>query len=202
MSTTSLAIFKQLFLKNLKDIKDIFTNITAFVEDKDKAIAEFLSIEYPELIWLIRVLHFKYDKQFSPHLHTQQQTVENIAKSITLTVDETGTLDYGQKNQNNLVFNTLETHLLAPQDTILQDSPTHDDIISLDGSNPNMDFIYQSASTFYDIAQQLASFSTNNDEINVVTPHYSCEDTTDDTTKNPEKRTRLLPNNNGTAQTT
>ena len=65
MSTNSLEIFKQLFLKNPKDIKNIFTNVTAFVEDKDRAIAEFLTVEYPELIWLIRVLHIEYDKQFS-----------------------------------------------------------------------------------------------------------------------------------------
>ena len=66
MVTNSLEIFKQLFLKHPKDIKDIFTNVTAFVEDKDRAIAAFLSVEYPELIWLIRVLHVEYDKQFSP----------------------------------------------------------------------------------------------------------------------------------------
>jgi len=96
MSTNLLAIFKQLFLKHLKDIKDIFTNITTFVEDKDRAIANFLSVEYPELIWLIRTLHIEYDKQFSTDIQTQQQAVENIARSITLNVNETGTLDYDQ----------------------------------------------------------------------------------------------------------
>src|SRR6266508_5725512 len=123
MSTNSLEIFKQLFLKNPKDIKNIFTNVTTFVEDKDRAIAEFLTVEYPELIWLIRVLHIEYDKQFSPNNCSNKQSVEHIARSITLTVDETGTLDYGQKEHNNLVFNTLETHLLIQQDAELHDTP-------------------------------------------------------------------------------
>ena len=113
MSTNSLAIFKQLFLKQPKDIKDIFTNVTAFVEDKDRAIADFLSVKYPELIWLIRVLHVEYEKHTSTNIHTQQHVVENITRSVTLTVDETGTLDYDQHDHNNLVFNTLETHLVA-----------------------------------------------------------------------------------------
>ncbi len=119
MSTNSLEIFKQLFLKNPKDIKNIFTNVTTFVEDKDKAIAEFLSVEYPELIWLIRTLHIEYDKQFSTDIHTQHRAVEHIARSITLNVDETGTIDYGQNDHNNLVLNTLETHLVPSKKAIL-----------------------------------------------------------------------------------
>ncbi len=71
MSTNSLAVFKQLFLKPPKDIKDIFSNASTFVEVKDRAIAEFLVVKYPELIWLIRVLHIEYDKQFLPNLHMQ-----------------------------------------------------------------------------------------------------------------------------------
>ena len=114
MSTNSLEIFKQLFLKNPTAIKDIFTHVSTFVEAKDKAIADFLAVEYPELIWLIRVLHIEYEKQFSPHLHLPQQTVEKIARSITLTVDETGTTDYGQIEHNNHVLSTLETHLRLP----------------------------------------------------------------------------------------
>ena len=113
MSTNSLAIFQQLFLKHPKDIKDIFTNVTSLVEDKDKAIADFLSVEYPELIWLIRVLQVEYEKQVFPAMHTQQQVVEFITRSITLTVNETGTLDYGQNDHNNIVFNTLEHHLVT-----------------------------------------------------------------------------------------
>jgi len=65
MSTISLDIFKQLFLKHPKDIKAIFTTVTAFVEDKDRAIADFLSVKYPELVWLIRILHIEYEKQSS-----------------------------------------------------------------------------------------------------------------------------------------
>src|SRR6266498_2987313 len=155
MSMNSLEIFKQLFLKNPNDIKNIFTNVKDLVEDKDRAIAAFLSVEYPELIWLIRILHSEYDKQFSPDVTSQQQTVENIARSITLTVDETGTLDYGQKDQNNFIYNTLETHLRTPHDEFLQDTPQHDDIISLEGSNPDMDLTYQNDPTCTDIAQQL-----------------------------------------------
>src|SRR6266498_5029953 len=101
MSTNSLAIFKQLFLKPPKDIKDIFTNVSAFVEDKDRAIADFLSVEYPELIWLICILHVEYNKQFSPELLMHQYVVKTIARSITLIVNETGTLDYGQNDHNN-----------------------------------------------------------------------------------------------------
>ncbi len=110
-------------MKNLTAIKNIFTQVSTFVETKDKAIADFLAVEYPELIWLIRVLHIEYEKQFSPHLHLPQQTVEKIARSITLTVDETGTTDYGQIDHNNHVLNTLETHLGSSQDVVLQDTP-------------------------------------------------------------------------------
>src|SRR6266498_4698803 len=141
MSTNLLAIYKQLFLKNPKDIKDIFINVTAFVEDKDRAIADFLSVEYPELIWLIRTLHIEYDKQYSPELITQQHIVENIARSITLMVDEIGTIDYGQKDHNNLVFNTLETHLINPQYNLLKDKQESDDIISIDDSTPDMNLV-------------------------------------------------------------
>ena len=119
MSTNSLEIFKQLFLKHPKDIKDIFKNVTSYVEAKDQAIAEFLAVKYPELIWLIRVLQEEYNKQTSSDILTQQQAVENIARSITLNVDETGTLDYSQNDHNNLVYNTLETHLVPTQLPIL-----------------------------------------------------------------------------------
>jgi len=50
MSSNSLAIFQQLFLKHPTDIKDIFSNASTFVEVKDRAIAEFLVVKYPELI--------------------------------------------------------------------------------------------------------------------------------------------------------
>ncbi len=155
MSTNSLAIFKQLFLKSSKDIKDMFSNISTFVENKDRAIADFLAVEYPELIWLIRVLHIEYDKQFSPDSLKQQQIIKTIARSITLTVDETGTLDYGQKDYNNLVFNTLETHLLKPQNNESNDQQECADIISLDGSIQDMDLVYQPSTTFDDIATSL-----------------------------------------------
>ncbi len=156
MANNSLTIFQQLFLKHPKEIKDVFANVTALVEDKDRAIADFLSVEYPELIWLIRVLHIEYEKQFSPTLHMPQQTVEKIARSITLTVDETGTTNYGQTEHNDHILNTLETHLSTPRNNCLQDTPQQDDIISLDGSNPDMDIVYQKNTSFNDIAQQIA----------------------------------------------
>src|SRR6266540_3742733 len=157
MSTNSLEIFKQLFLKHPKDIKDIFTNVSAFVEDQDRAIAVFLSVEYPELIWLIRTLQHAYEKQFSANLPHQQQEIEHIARSITLNVDETGTIDYGQHEHNNIVFNTLETHFVSSQPAVLNDSQEQDDIISLDGSTSEMEVVYQRNTTFTDIAQQIAT---------------------------------------------
>src|SRR6266498_1488795 len=163
MSTNSHAIFEQLFLKNPTAIKDIFTNVSTFVEAKDKAIADFLAVEYPELIWLIRVLHIEYDKQFSPHCLLPQQTVENIARSITLTVDEMGTTDYGQTEHNNHVLNTLKTHLRIPQDAILQDTSLNEDIISIDSSNSDMDIVYQNNTSFTNIAQHIASYNTSNE---------------------------------------
>ena len=69
--------------------------------------------------------------------------MELIACSITLNVDETGTLDYGQKDHNNLVLNTLEAHLVPLQHAILQTTPESDDIISLDDNNSEMDMMYQ-----------------------------------------------------------
>ena len=121
MSTNSLEIFKQFFLKHPKDIKDIFTNVTTFVEDQDRAIADFLSVEYPELIWLIRTLQHAYEKQFFTNIQNQQHDVEHIARSITLNVDETGTIDYGQNDHNNIVLNTLKTHLVTSQQAVLND---------------------------------------------------------------------------------
>jgi len=156
----SLEIFKQLFLIILKDI---FTHVTTFVEDKDKAIAEFLAVEYPELIWLIHILQVEYEKQFfsnspSPHV------VEKIARSITLTVDETGILDYGQKDHNNIVLNTLETHLVSSQyDMLHQDHDQDEDVISLDGSNTDMDVVYQKNTTFQDNVSQLTPLTTSMD---------------------------------------
>src|SRR6266498_3819703 len=175
MSTNLLAIFKQLFLKHLKDIKDIFTNVTTFVEDKDRAIAEFLSVEYPELIWLVRTLHIEYDKQYSPDILKQPQVVENIARSITLTVDETGTLDYGQQAHNNIVFNALETHLSKPQLKQPQEQPDNDDIISLEDSAPDMDFVYHHTTTFDDIAQSRSPSQSNHQSSphETQTQHFS-----------------------------
>jgi len=152
----SLEIFKQLFLKHPNEIKNIFTNVTVFVEDQDKAIADFLSVEYPELVWLIRILHVEYNKQLSTEVSTQQQAVKNIAHLIMLTVDEMGILDYGQKDQNNFILNTLETHLLSPQNMILQEKQEHEDIISIDDSNPDIDLVYQNNTTFNDIAQHIS----------------------------------------------
>ena len=172
MATNSLEIFKQLFLKNPKDIKDIFTNVTSLVEDKDKAIADFLAVEYPELIWLIRVLQEEYEKQFSPAVHTQQQVVERIARSITLNVDETGTLDYGQTIHNNIVINSLKHHRVTAQPATLQGVQDQDDIISLDDNSSEMDLIYQKTTSFTDIAQQLASSSAQ---------HLSTQDNTNST---------------------
>src|SRR6266511_156306 len=168
MSMNSLAIFKQLFLKHSKDIKDIFTNVSAFVEDKDRAIADFLSVEYSELIWLIRVLHIEYDKQFSPNISTQQHVVEKIARSITLTVDETDILDYGQKDHNNLIYNTLETHFLKSQNHTIQDNQARDDIISLDGSTSDMDLVYQHNIAFEDMAPHQGPQQPNKDDISLV----------------------------------
>src|SRR6266540_210430 len=176
MSTNLLAIYKQLFLKNPKDIKDIFINVTAFVEDKDRAIADFLSVEYPELIWLIRDLQVEYEKQNFSNMQTQQQVVENIARSITLNVDETGTLDYGQNDHNNIIYNTIKTHLASPQHDILHNSQEQDDIISLEGSNPDMDLVYQKDTTFNDIAQHLAYPTTINNE--TISPNLQCSNTT------------------------
>ena len=172
MATNSLEIFKQLFLKNPKDIKDIFTNVTSLVEVKDKAIADFLSVEYPELIWLIRVLQEEYEKQFSPAVHTQQHVVERIARSITLNVDETGTLDYGQTIHNNIVINSLKHHRVTAQPATLQGVQDQDDIISLDDNSSEMDLIYQKTTSFTDIAQQLASSSAQ---------HLSTQDNTNST---------------------
>jgi len=62
-------------------------------------------------------------------------------RSITLNVDETGTLDYGQNDHNNLVFNTLETHLVSSQHAILQDIQERDDIISFNNNNSEMNVI-------------------------------------------------------------
>src|SRR6266498_750285 len=164
MSTNSLEIFKQLFLKHLKDIKDIFTNVTTFVEDQDRAIAAFLSVEYPELIWLIRTLQHTYEKQFFANLPHQQQEIEHIARSVILNVDEIGTIDYGQHDHNNIVLNTLETHLVPTQQAVLNDHQEHDDIISLDGSTSEMEVVYQRNTTFTDIAHQIATLQPQKDD--------------------------------------
>ncbi len=178
MATNSLEIFKQLFLKHPKDIKEIFTNVTAFVKDKDRAIADFLSVEYPKLIWLIGLLHVEYEKHTSNNLHPQQQLVENIARNITLNVDETGTLDYGQQEHNNLVLNTLETHLIASHHAILQNTTEQEDIISLDGSQTEMDILYQKDTTFNDIATQLTHPTPSSTPVNSNNNTHNCPSNT------------------------
>ncbi len=169
MSTNSLAIFQKLFLKNPKNIKDIFTHVSSFVEDKDKAIAEFLAVEYPELIWLICVLHVEYEKQFLSDTSSSQHVVEKIARSITLTVDETGILDYGQKDHNNLIYNTLETYLLKSHHHTNHRTQESEDIISLDSSAPDMDLVYQHTTTFEDIALHNYNVQTNHTEVSSKT---------------------------------
>ncbi len=94
MLTNSLEIFKQLFQKISKDIKNIFFLTTPYIEEKDHAITTFLAVEYLELIWLIRVLYVEYDKQFLITHKFHQSTVKNIARSITLSIDEIRTIDY------------------------------------------------------------------------------------------------------------
>src|SRR6266540_232233 len=178
MATNSLEIFKQLFLKHPKDIKEIFTNVTAFVKDKDRAIADFLSVEYPKLIWLIGLLHVEYEKHTSNNLHPQQQLVENIARNIILNVDETGTLNYGQQEHNNLVLNTLETHLIASHHAILQNTTEQEDIISLDGSQTEMDILYQKDTTFNDIATQLTHPTPSSTPVNSNNNTHNCPSNT------------------------
>jgi len=170
MFTNSLEIFKQLFLKNPTNIKAIFTNVTTFVKDKDRAIADFLAVEYPELIWLIRVLYVKYEKQFSSNIPSQRQLVETIARLITLTVDETGILDYDQKDHNNLVYNTLETHLSPSLHHNKQLNQDNEDIISIDGSVPDMNLVYQHTTTFEDIVSHNCTLQSNSNELSNAKP--------------------------------
>ena len=96
--------------------------------------------------------------------------MENIARSITLTVDETGTLDYGQKDHNNLVYNTLETHLLNPPNNTIYDNQERDDIISLDSNTSDMDFIYQHNTAFEDMTSHQGPPQLNNANKFKVTP--------------------------------
>ncbi len=49
---------------------------------------------------------------------------------------------------------------------MLKDPQPQDDIISIEGSNPDMDLVYQSDTTFLDITQQLVHSPTNKEEIN------------------------------------
>ncbi len=99
--------------------------------------------------------------------------MENIARSITLNVDETGTLDYGQNDHNNLVYNTLETHLVPTQLLILKDPKESEDIISIDGSQSEMDVVYQKDTTFFDIALPLATTSPQYDDNLTLSNHPS-----------------------------
>ena len=74
-------------------------------------IAAFLAVEYPTVIWLIHILHKKYNKQFSNNHNLQKYVIKNIAWSITLNTEETGVLDYDQQAHNNIIYNTLTTYL-------------------------------------------------------------------------------------------
>ncbi len=53
--------------------------------------------------------------------NSQKHVIETIARSISLTVDKTNTLKYGQKDQNSIIFNTLKTHLLPNNNLFYQE---------------------------------------------------------------------------------
>ena len=55
------------------------------------------------------------------------------------------------------MFNILETHLVSPQRKVFQKNQEQDDIISLDGSNSEIEVVYQKDTTFTDIAFQIAT---------------------------------------------
>src|SRR6266542_980316 len=149
MSTNSLEIFKQLFTKTPKDIKKILFLISPYIEEQNYTIAAFLAVEHPIIIWLIHLLHNKYNKQFLNNKNLQQYVIENIARSITLITDETGILNYSQQDQNNIILNTLFTHLTP--DVPLEFSETEDkeDVILVISSNQDMDFLYQNDTSFF-----------------------------------------------------
>src|SRR6266498_2910258 len=67
-------------------------------------------------------------------------------------------------DHNNLVLNTLETHLVPLQHAILQNTQENDDIISLDGNNSEIEVVYQRDTTFTEIARQLAFPTSSKDD--------------------------------------
>ncbi len=140
MSSNSLVNFQLLFQQSEQNIKKLLSLISPFVEKKNTAIANFLAVEQVKLIWLIRILNVEYDKQFSSPQSLSRTAIKNIAKSISLNLNETNTLNYDQTLQNNIVYNTLQLKLpLSPShnDNL---SPHQDDIISL-LSDTDMDYL-------------------------------------------------------------
>ena len=95
MSTNSLEIFQQLFRKPQEAIKSILFLATPYLAEQDQAIATFLGLEHTKLVWLIWVFQDEYNKQFPNQGQLWQYAIENIARSITLNTEKTGTLDYG-----------------------------------------------------------------------------------------------------------
>ncbi len=121
--------------------KQLLSLVSSYLETKDIAIATFLVVKQLELIWLVRVLLVEYDKQLPTPTSFQQKVIENITRSIFLTIDETDVLNYGQQNKHNIVYNILKTKLSSTSSDNYDLSSNNDDIIFLDRSKSYMDIL-------------------------------------------------------------
>src|SRR4051794_9063867 len=137
----SLDIFKHIFTKEVLDFQTLKNYITPKLEKRDFAIAEFLAYETPEVFWLVRKLNEEYLKAFSAERTAQEiflnnNFIDNLARSCTYNIQETGSSDHETNTIQNTISNTIEIALLSNEtDDIISTIDDEETISHMDTLN-------------------------------------------------------------------
>src|SRR5215216_6355774 len=128
MTSNTLEFYSDIFMKDTKTFLQLIANVTPHLAERDVAIAKFLGFQTPEIFWLVRKLNFEYDKLFPEKIELLKNFIEQIARTSTFSMHETGTNDFATNVTKDLINNTINNIL------------KNDDIISIaDTSSPEMD---------------------------------------------------------------
>ncbi|CAG8845845.1 37508_t:CDS:1, partial [Gigaspora margarita] len=122
-----LSKYQDLFAKSEGEIVEFLMKDKGIVLQRDKAIAKFLGITYPQTVSIIRkaseifewqqvnperlekIIRIQKEQEDEVALDTNQ--IRQIAKKITITLNEGGITDYGMEEMEQQIFNALESSL-------------------------------------------------------------------------------------------
>lgn len=114
---------KNLFKKADREISDELKNVQPFVSQNDKEVASFLGIAYPETVFIIRAATeiYEWEQRRSSVVEEEpkQPTLlsefmkpklgESFSRKLALTISETGILDYGNSELEDIIKSFIET---------------------------------------------------------------------------------------------